>query len=107
MSFHKLDEQDTREQMPGFHGKFIHGDTVTIVHWDIRAGAALPEHSHPHEQISNLLEGEFEMTIDGQTQLMHQGHVAVVPSNATHSGRALTACRFIDVFQPVREDYRV
>lgn len=38
---------------------------------------------------------------------MHPGGVAVVPSNATHSGRALSACRFVDVFQPVREDYRV
>lgn len=107
MPFLKLDEQDSREQMPGFHGKFVHGDTVTIVHWRIEAGAALPEHSHPHEQVSNLLEGQFEMTIDGQTRLMGPGCVAVVPSNATHSGRALSPCRFVDVFQPVREDYRV
>ena len=95
-----------REQMPGFHGRFIHAGTVTIVHWDVKAGARLPEHSHPHEQVSNLLEGEFEMTIDGRTKRLQAESVAVVPSNALHSGRALTNCRFIDVFHPVREDYR-
>ena len=107
MSFHTLENLESREQMPGFHGRFIHGDTVTVVHWEIEAGATLPEHSHPHEQVSNLLEGEFEMTIDGLTERMHAGTVAVVPSNAVHSGRALSRCRFVDGFQPVREDYRV
>ena len=106
MSFHKLGDIVAREQMPGFYGQFVHGGTVTIVHWDVRAGAELPEHSHPHEQVSNLLEGTFEMTIDGRTERLDAGSVAVVPSNAVHSGRALTDCRFIDVFHPVREDYR-
>ena len=92
--------------MPGFHGRVVHADKVTIVHWEIDAGAELPEHSHPHEQVSNLLAGEFDMTIDGTESRLTAGSVAVVPSNAVHSGRAVTACRFIDVFQPVREDYR-
>ncbi len=106
MGFVTLEGLDARQPMPGFHGRFIHTDSVTIVHWDVEAGAALPEHSHPHEQVSSLLEGEFEMTIDGRTERMRQGSVAVVPAHAVHCGRALTSCRFIDVFHPVREDYR-
>ena len=106
MAFLTLKELASREQMPGFHGRFIHANSVTIVHWEIDAGAELPEHSHPHEQVSNLLEGDFDMTIDGISTHLTEGSVAVVPSNAVHSGRAVTACRFIDVFQPVREDYR-
>ena len=31
---------------------------------------------------------------------------AVIPGGTPHSGRALTACRALDVFSPVREDYR-
>ena len=72
---------------------------------DIEAGAKLPEHAHPHEQVSNLLEGEFEMTVNGTETRLTEGSVAVIPSNAVHSGRAITAWRFIDIFQPVREDY--
>ena len=106
MVYLKVSDLPAREQMPGFHGRFIHADRVTIVHWDVDAGANLPEHSHPHEQVSNLIEGVFNMTIDGTERHLTAGSVAVVPSNAIHSGRAVTACRFIDVFQPVREDYR-
>ena len=106
MGFVTLDALDAREPMPGFRGRFIHTDSVTIVHWAVESGATLPAHSHPHEQVSSLLEGEFEMTIDGRTRQMRRGSVAVVPAHAVHSGRALTDCRFIDVFHPVREDYR-
>jgi hypothetical protein len=35
----------------------------------VKAGAPFPEHSHPHEQISNSLEGEFEFTINGHFSL--------------------------------------
>ena len=106
MAFLHLDKLAAREQFPGFRGQFIHTDRLTIVHWQIDAGATLPEHSHPHEQVSNLLDGEFEMTIDGTSRHLTAGAVAVVPPDAVHSGQAMTACRFVDVFQPVREDYR-
>ena len=106
MAFIKLSDLVSREQIPGFYGQFIHGDSMTVVHWDVNAGAALPEHAHPHEQVSCLLDGEFEMTVGGATERLSSGAVAVVPSNAVHSGRAITDCRFIDIFQPVREDYK-
>ena len=95
-----------REPMPGFVGRFAHGVTMTVVQWTIAAGAELPEHAHPHEQVSQVLEGEFDMTIDGRTERLGPGALAIVPPNITHSGRAVMACRIIDVFHPVRDDYR-
>ena len=95
-----------KEPIPGFVGRFAHGVTMTVVQWTVAAGATLPEHAHPHEQVSHVLEGEFEMTIDGRTQRLGPGTLAIVPPNATHSGRAVTECRIIDIFHPVRDDYR-
>jgi len=31
--------------------------------------------------------------------------VVLIPSDAKHSGKALTDCTIIDIFNPVREDY--
>jgi quercetin dioxygenase-like cupin family protein len=95
-----------KEPMAGFVGRFANGVTMTSVNWTIAAGSELPEHAHPHEQVSHVLDGEFEMTIEGKTQRLGAGMVAFVPPNATHSGRAITECRIIDVFHPVRDDYR-
>ena len=69
-------------------------------------GALLPEHSHHHEQVVHLYEGEFELTVEGVPILATPGTVFAIPPNARHSGRALSACRIMDVFCPVREDYR-
>ena len=106
MTFRQLASVEPREIVPGFRARFIHGDNVTVAHWDVTAGSALPEHTHPHEQISQVIEGRFELTVDGEMRVLDPGVVAVIPPNVSHGGRALTNCRVIDVFHPVREDYR-
>ncbi|MGJ4857868.1 cupin domain-containing protein [Labrys sp. La1] len=100
------DKIEPRTVIPGFHGRFMHSASMTFVLWQIDAGATLPLHSHPHEQVVHQFEGELEVTVDGQSTVLKPGMVAVVPPHAPHSGRALTACRTMDVFHPLREDYR-
>ena len=97
---------EPRELIPGHHGRFVHSEHTTHVYWDIDQGAQLPEHSHPHEQVVNLLEGTYELIVDGESHVLEAGNVLVIPGGATHSGEARTACRILDVFSPVREEYR-
>jgi quercetin dioxygenase-like cupin family protein len=99
-------KQVPREVIPGFVGRFLHSDTMTFALWQIAAGSLLPEHSHPHEQVVHLYEGEFEMTVQGRTMRMKPGEVFAIPGNARHHGRAVTDCRIMDAFCPVRDDYR-
>jgi len=106
MPYYEIENLEKKEVFPGFKGRFIHSEQVTIAHWDIDADAALPEHSHPHEQIALVNQGTFELTIDGETKVLEAGQVAVIPSQAVHSGKAITDCQITDVFQPVREDYQ-
>jgi quercetin dioxygenase-like cupin family protein len=101
-----LETLEPRELVPGHHGRFVHSEHTTHVYWQIEAGAKLPEHSHPHEQIVNMLEGTYELTVDGETFVLNAGEVLVIPGGAVHSGRAHTDCRILDVFSPVREEYR-
>lgn len=105
MHIKHLDSLSGREIVPGYFVKFIHTHNQTFAHWDVQPGAELPMHSHPHEQVCYVLEGEFELTIDDTTYSLEPGKVAVIPSNAKHSGRAITACKILDVFYPIREDY--
>lgn len=59
-----------------------------------------------HEQVSYLIAGRFEFTIGEETRLVEAGSVVTIPANVMHSGLALTDCSVVDVFSPVREDYR-
>jgi quercetin dioxygenase-like cupin family protein len=106
MTFVTIDDLALREPFPGYAGRFLHGTALSVAHWTVAEGSGFPEHAHPHEQIAMVVEGRFEMTVGGETRLLDAGTVAVIPSNVRHSGRAVTSCRLIDVFHPVREDYR-
>jgi quercetin dioxygenase-like cupin family protein len=89
----------------GINGSLYHSDQMTFAHIIIDKGAILPEHQHLHEQWMHLLTGEIEFTIGGETKMLTDGMIAYIPCNIPHSARAITECKVIDCFYPVREDF--
>ena len=107
MPLHELKDLPSKEMFPGYTGRFIHTATMTFAYWDVKAGSTVPEHSHIHEQVAHVLEGKFTLTVDGVPFELTTGNAAVIPSSIKHSGIAVTDCKLLDVFCPVREDYRI
>ncbi len=105
MAIHELERIPAREIIPGFLGRFIHTERVTVAFWEIREGSELPVHAHPHEQVTIVQEGKLSMTMNDDSRTLEKGMVMTIPSNAVHSGRALNDCRVLDIFCPPREDY--
>ena len=94
------------EVITGYTAKFIHTESMTLGFWEVKKGAVMPVHKHLHEQVSQVDEGAFEFTINGETKIFTKGMIAVIPPYIEHGGVALTDCKLFDIFQPVREDYR-
>ena len=78
---------------------------MTFAHYDFVCGSSIHEHSHPQEEVYEVIEGELEMTIDGVVQIARAGLVAIVPANVRHSVKALTDGRAIIVDYPLRRDF--
>jgi len=95
-----------KELIAGYLARFIHTPNMSFSFVDVTAGKTLPEHAHTNEQVSIMLEGEFELTLNGEPIRFGPGEVIVIPSNVKHSGLAITDCKILDVFCPVREDYK-
>ncbi|MGH9204351.1 MAG: cupin domain-containing protein [Vicinamibacterales bacterium] len=106
MSTVKISSLNVREIFPGIRARIVHTGRTSQSWVEIDDGAAFPEHAHPHEQTVTVLEGTLELTVDGQSHVLNAGSVFVIPPDARHSGRAAGACRVLDVFAPVREEYR-
>jgi quercetin dioxygenase-like cupin family protein len=65
-----------------------------------------PPHSHPHEQVSYVAEGEVLLLMDGERTHLQPGDVFLVPSGKPHSIQQLTEhVRLVDCFTPIREDF--
>ena len=94
------------EIAPGYHARFIHTDTHTFSYVEVEPGYALPMHSHHNEQISIVQEGEFELTVGHEINICQINKPVLINGNVVHGGRSITACKILDIFTPVREDYR-
>ena len=62
-------------------------------------------HNHPHEQLTYVLSGEFEFTIEGQKTRLKAGDSVYVPSSVLHGALCISEGRLLDIFTPQREDF--
>lgn len=106
MSFVDYNNVPEFEILPGFRARLVHTDQMTYGEVYIDEGAELPEHHHPHEQFTRVVEGSIEFTCGGKTQLLTAGMVAQMPPGLPHSAKALTKVVVFDTFYPVREDFK-
>ena len=83
----------------------IYTPELMQVEFGFDKGAVGALHSHPHVQVSYVAEGRFEVTIDGNTQVVDTGGSFIVPSGLEHGVVALEAGRLVDVFTPPRADF--
>ncbi len=101
-----LKDIPSKEIMPGYHGKLVHGEKMSWAFWTVEKDAEVPVHQHHHEQIMHVVKGDFEFSLNGKTKVYHPGDVVIIPSNTPHGGKALTECELMDIFSPVRDEYR-
>ncbi len=83
------------------------GDEMMLSLVEMEPRAVVEEHSHPHEQMGLMLEGEADFTIGGQQMRVTAGQMWRIPGGVPHKVVAgPRAVRALDVFHPPREDYR-
>src|SRR5437879_5505675 len=86
--------------------KPLAGDHVMLNYVQFVPEGAVPLHSHHHEQLGLIIEGELEMEIGRERRTLRPGDTYVIPGGIRHSGQAGRAGALVlDVFYPLREDY--
>jgi unsaturated pyranuronate lyase len=104
MTFVDTSGLEVTERLPGWRGRYFHSTSMTFAHYDFTEGASIHEHYHPQEEVWEVIEGELEVTVDGQAHVARAGVVAIVPGGVRHSVRALSNGRAIIVDYPLRHD---
>lgn len=82
-------------------------DKMMMSYAELAANSVVNEHSHPHEQVGMILEGKLVFTIGGEEKMLQPGDFFRIPGNVRHKVVTLDKpAKVLDIFCPVREDYR-
>ena len=107
MTFFTINDLEKTKMAAGLDRRAIYLDKLMLTFVDFEPGIGLPRHSHPHEQITLVIEGRIEFTLDEETRILNTGQGVTVASNVPHSARSLDGpARVVDAWHPVREEYK-
>ncbi len=95
------------EMVPGVWRRTLAwGERLMVIQTTLEEEAVVPVHSHPHEQITYVIEGKLSMQVEGQSCVLQAGDSLLFPSNVEHGATALQRTLVIDTFSPPREEYK-
>ncbi len=96
-----------RQLAPGVAAKIVSGEKVMFSLVTLEPGAAVPEHSHPHEQMGMLLSGTLTLSVGGETHTLAGNEIYLMPGGVPHKAAAgPDGAVALEAFSPPREEYR-
>jgi quercetin dioxygenase-like cupin family protein len=91
------------EFVPGLEFRPLIGERMLVNFVHYRPHTDAPVHAHEEEQVTFVLEGEFEFNLDGEVRMMAPGMAVLVPPGVPHGARTRdSVCVEVDVFSPPR-----
>jgi len=82
-----------------------YGDQLMAVEVHFEQNAIGQLHSHPHTQLSYVLEGEFEFEINGVKNSVKKGDTLYKLPNIVHGCKCIKKGILLDIFTPYRADF--
>lgn len=105
--FVKTEDAETFRPEPGMQRQVLaHNEQIMLVRHFFEQGWVGARHSHPHHQLVYVVSGALRVDVGGKMFDAHVGDSFVVDGGVEHQASALEASEVLDVFTPVREEYR-
>ena len=100
-----------KDVTPGSGGKGVtrrvlaYSKDLMCVENTFEEGAVGALHHHPHTQITYVVSGEFDFTIEGETKTVRAGDTMLKLDGVEHGCVCKKAGILLDIFNPMREDF--
>lgn len=85
----------------------LRGEAMTLLEIRYAAGAGAPLHTHNHESIAYVVEGQVKSTVGSETFIMGPGDACRHPKGVRHSLEALQPSLVIEIKSPAPDLHRV
>jgi len=83
-----------------------HTPHLMLVRHTFEKGWVGAAHSHPHHQLVYVVSGSIKVVEAGTEFIANAGDSFIVDGDVVHQASALEASEVLDVFTPIREDYK-
>jgi len=95
------------EMVPGLIRRTLsETDDMMVVEARAKAGTVVPMHSHPNQQITYVVSGQLELTMNETTHTCNPGDSVAVPGSVDHTAHFPVDTVVVDSFSPPRPEYR-
>jgi quercetin dioxygenase-like cupin family protein len=102
------DEVELESVNESMQRRIVTGEKMTVARIYFKDGFIVPLHSHPNEQITQVVKGQMLFVFDGneaQEMLLNPGDVVVIPANIPHQATCIGEVEEIDMWAPRRDDW--
>lgn len=105
--FYSPDERESKTLFGDITARTFWGDKTLLSLVDLPANSVVPLHSHPHEQAGMMIKGEATFTVNGERRLIKTGEMWIIPGDVEHMVEVGDEPALaLDIFSPVREEYK-
>ena len=105
--FVRFDDVKVFELAAGVTARPLFGAGAMLNLIEFEPGSTVPLHSHDHEQLGIVLRGMQALVVGGVPHELGPMEGYVLPGGVEHSAYCgPDGALVLDIFQPVREDYR-
>jgi quercetin dioxygenase-like cupin family protein len=105
VDIHRWDDEPVEQLSPLIGRAMLNGDEMTLARITLAAGAVVPQHAHPNEQIATVLAGRLRFHVGGEEREVGAGESVLIAGGVPHRVDALEDSVVLDVFAPRREDW--
>lgn len=102
-----FDEGREWEQLgPGIARKIMaYNEQLMVVRVKFEKGGIAAMHAHPHAQVSTIISGKYEFTVNNEMKIVSAGDSVLMNPNEPHQCLCLEPGVVVDTFSPAREDF--
>lgn len=93
---------------PSMQRRIVTGEHMTVARIYFKDGFLVPQHSHKHEQITQVIKGtlRFRFGEDRSEEVdVGPGGVVVIPSHVPHEALCIGEVEEMDMWSPRRDDW--
>ena len=101
----RWDDEPLERLTDGIGRRMLNGEALTLAQITLAAGAVVPEHDHPNEQIATVVSGRLRFVVGGEERKVGPGESVLIPGGVPHRVEVLEDAVVLDVYAPRREDW--